>query len=293
MTAFSFGKVIFSGEHSAVYDQPAVAATVDLRTEAVLETRTKSTQPNSPFLRTLFAIFQEKYHRDAAGLTLRFTGNLPIGSGLGSSAAAAYAAFQALAEYFRMTLLADDYIALIQESERFVHGHPSGLDTATIVKKGVVQFQRHGEKLSSQNLLPQVIQQHSFFLIQSGVPAESTKTMIKVVQNSHQSVKGQRAVQAIGMITTQLIQDLQSQQFFPEWMTENERYLEELGVVSAKAKQMIRDVEQQSGFAKITGAGGVSDGSGMILSTHSDKEKFEQFLQEKEWSYFSGYLGVT
>lgn len=283
MQATSFGKVILSGEHAAVYGEPAVAASVNLEIAAQLQMGVEQ----SPFLQNLFVLFQKKYQKQTTQFSVDLTGDLPIGSGLGSSAAIAHAVFRALAAYFQINISDDDMIALIQESERFAHGHPSGLDAATVVKKGVIQFQRHGEKFQVTPLPTTILQDKIFFLIQSGRPAESTKKMIEVVRSKQNA----RAIKEIGQITRQVIKNFENNHFDMAWVPANEKYLEELGVVGQKAQEMIDELEHMGAVAKVTGGGGYQHGSGMILTYHDDYEKLENFLRNKTWQYFMVHLG--
>jgi mevalonate kinase len=293
MSATSFGKVILSGEHSAVYGEPAVAASVNLQIRAQLtENNSQSAQdPFFPFIKNLLSLFQEKYNKDTSHLFVKFDGDLPIGSGLGSSAAAAHAILLELSNHFNIPLSDDELIALTQESERFAHGHPSGLDVITVIKRGVIQFQRQGEKLNFSALPTAQIQAVPFVLIQSGKPEESTKRMIEIVAEKQKTPQGKDVISQIGKLTSQLISDIKSEAFSFEWIKENNRYLEELGVVSAKAHSIIEEVGKIGGYAKVTGAGGQSDGSGMILTYLSDTEKLHAFLDEKKWEFFSVDLG--
>jgi mevalonate kinase len=285
----SFGKVILSGEHSAVYDQPAVAASLDLQIEAKLNIG--ALPEKNPFTQNLLSLFEKKFAQKIENFSIEFTGNLPMGSGLGSSAAAAHSALQALAQHFNLPISDDQKIEFIQESERFAHGHPSGLDAVTVVKKGVIEFQRSGADFRFAQLPSQQIQETPFSLIQSGQPTESTKRMIEIVKEKQQTDAGKQAIAAIGKITTQLIVDIKANAFILDWMPENERYLEEIGAVSPKAREMIRQIENEKGFAKITGAGGATEGAGMILAYHSDAEKLHAFLAKKEWQHVQVQLG--
>jgi len=336
VSAKSPGKVILSGEHAAVYGEPAVAASVDLFLDAEI-TPTSSSHPlSSPrkrgsseddFIQNIFTIFENRFNLSVDNLDVVLSGDLPTGSGLGSSAAAANATFQALLSHFHISLTDDELISLVQESEKFAHGHPSGLDAATVVKKGIIQFQRHtssvipaptvipapvvipakagiqSKQFTYQNLPSTLLNQTNFFLIQSGKPLESTKEMLEVAKTKYQTSVGKQAVSEIGKITQQLISDLNHNHFSSDWILPNEQQLEILGVVDPIAQEMINKIATIGGAAKITGAGGKTNGSGMLLSYHPDPEKMQDFLANschpresgdpvKKWSYFEVRLGT-
>src|SRR5258708_3289091 len=100
-------------------------------------------------------------------------------------------------------------------------------------------------------------------------------------------------IKKIGQMTKKVIDDLENEQFGLDWMTENEALLEELGVVGNKAKEMIRKIEKSGGFAKISGAGGVQEGSGIILASHLDSGAFRKFLTNENWTWQSVHLGIV
>ncbi len=294
--SISFGKVILSGEHSAVYGEPAVAASVNLYLEATLHLIKPPAhlQFGEPaFIKNIFSLFSKKFLVQTDGVFITVAGNLSVGSGLGSSASAAYAIFQTLAEHFAITIADDEMIALIQESERFAHGHPSGLDAVTVVKQGVIVFQRTGENFAYRNILAPVVQSLPFFLLQSGRPKESTKKMIEVVREKSQTKDGKITIKKIGEVTKKVIAELEANTFTPEWLRENEALLEILDAVGEKARLMISAITKQGGFAKVTGAGGVSDGSGMILVYHPDQQKMASFFDTQEWMYHPVCLGMN
>ena len=54
---------------------------------------------------------------------------------------------------------------------------------------------------------------------------------------------------------------------------------------------LIAEIEKIGGSAKITGAGGKSDGSGMLLIFHDDKEKLTKFAQKKKLKMYPVQLG--
>ena len=53
--------------------------------------------------------------------------------------------------------------------------------------------------------------------------------------------------------------------------------LTNLGVVSKSTQKLILQIEKSGGAAKITGAGGIKDGSGMILVYHKNPQKLKDF----------------
>jgi mevalonate kinase len=137
------GKVLLLGEHSVVYGHPALAAsipryvTVDLT--AAAETRIElpgGMQTPFPLLEAVQAMARE------AGFLgtfyARLQSEIPLGSGLGSSAALGVA----LARALRPSCTVEEAAALAMRIERVLHGAPSGVDPAACAREGVIFFTR-------------------------------------------------------------------------------------------------------------------------------------------------------
>src|SRR5205823_2861888 len=74
----------------------------------------------------------------ASRLTLLST--IPIASGLGSGAAVSAAIVRALSEYLDQPLTDADVSALVFETEKLLHGTPSGIDNTVIAYQRPVYF---------------------------------------------------------------------------------------------------------------------------------------------------------
>ena len=72
------------------------------------------------------------------GLSLRVDSDLPVGSGFGSSAATAVAVLAGAFSWMGAPLDLGQVERLALEVERRQHGHPSGVDGATILRGGVL-----------------------------------------------------------------------------------------------------------------------------------------------------------
>lgn len=289
LTATAHGKVILSGEHSVVYGHPAVVMECDLAVRATLvnensgvENGLKTTNshliPNS-FVHHLIALFDERYGVTTSGIQFVVSGDLPIGKGLGSSAALAYAVLQTLANFHHLCPTVDDYLDLVQASEQKVHGRASGVDAHCVVNGGIFVF--HNAVKRSLSLPPQL--DVTFFLIDSGQPQETTADMVAFVRS--QSETNADVITKIGQLTDAFAKSLEVDK--PDWqlLDQNGTLLERLGVVTESARQLSDRARAQGAYVKITGAGGRTDGSGMVLAMHRDKTIFEHFLQQAKIHY--------
>lgn len=292
-SAQSKGKVIISGEHSVVYGQPALVGSIHLFREAVLRPSKRQIR-QAKFIQNVFRIFEEHAGVEVGNLQVTDLGRLPVGSGLGSSAAFAHAIFLALLKHFDLRATREELYEMVQESEKFAHGNPSGVDATAIVYGGLLEFSR-GD--GSVNINPIKVERGNFtnsdfYLIDSGRPSENTKQMVELVAKQlEEHPEVMRRLQRIGQLTSELIEDVRQDRFNAQLLMENQRLLEELGVVGDKANAMITLIENSGGYAKITGAGGVKTGSGMLLASATDPEKLEDLIRKQNWKFYKVKIG--
>ena len=136
------GKLILCGEHAVVHGQPAIALAVDRSTTVDLVERPgPSTLDVTPIddarlwggLRTLLP---------ADGFGVRIRTDLPIGRGMGSSAALAVALIRALAQREGRWADLEECTRLGFLMERVFHGEPSGIDHTVSACGGALLYRR-------------------------------------------------------------------------------------------------------------------------------------------------------
>ena len=280
------GKVILTGEHSVVHGYPAILASLDLGISASIKPGVlNDQQKNDQYLQHILQIFAELASIKEFKISLKANSDLPIKSGLGSSAAFAAAVFRELASFYNYSLDSDQLYNLVLEAENFVHGKSSGADPSIVVYGGLLAF----KKGKIKQIPPSVLTNQTFFLISSGEAKESTGEMVAKVASE---VKNQAILQQIGDLSQKMISDLENNRFNHILLNENELLLEEIGVVGILAKKMIKKLQKIGAFCKITGAGGIKAGSGYILAFHEDAQKFEGNLQAMGFTFFKTQLGA-
>jgi mevalonate kinase len=157
-------KVILLGEHAAVYGNPVLVASVDLRTYASVSWRTDekfiltnkstgidklkfsfsdfpklkkqwSTMLTIDCLERALEMFDEK-----TGFDIEIWSEAPVSSGLGSSASAAAALIMALFEEISQPLKQKEIADMAWKVENLVHGKSSGVDPYAVTFGGVLRY---------------------------------------------------------------------------------------------------------------------------------------------------------
>ena len=291
------GKVILAGEHSVVYGKPAIVAAIDRRLKVRLKAggsrqvilsehkdlslakyivRECLRELSRPRFRTKTSESSEPLD---FGFELMIESEIPIG-GCGSSAALATGIVWALLKN-KSEKVKDKVVKMIEDKQ---HGKSSGVDQTIVREGGVIKFQA-GRFFQVPNY-DEVRNHRTFILIDSGRPVESTGEMVAGVRERYQVNKSRydKYFERMGEI---------AENWTADKIQENQRLLEEIGVVGEKAKEIVRKVESIGGMAKVCGAGGVKKGSGIILTDCKDREGFLRLVTTNKWRAFLVKLGVS
>jgi len=230
--------------------------------------------------------YQFLNRKPKSGFSLSLYSEIPIGSGMGSSAATSAAIIGAIFCLEQETWDLQTINKIVYEAEKRVHGLPSGADNTTIVHGGLLRFP--SKTVTPPGTIP------PFILIQSGKPIETTGEMVANVRAKYNEKKEtfKALFSQTEAITEQIIKAFETSAFenFYSLIQENQRLLEKMGVVSERAKRIIRRVESIGGAAKICGAGGKKKGSGIILAFHPQIKMLEQALKKEQIPYFCSSL---
>ncbi len=154
-------KLILIGEHSVVYGQPAIAFPFK---QIEVKVTVKSIGGNtihieSPFYQGPIEQIPEKMEgigdcviqtlkvleQRSSGLKIQIASSIPIGRGLGSSAAIAIALVRGLFAFFNQKLQHSQLMALVERAEKFAHGTPSGIDMMAASSANPIWFQKQQE----------------------------------------------------------------------------------------------------------------------------------------------------
>src|SRR3989344_4661536 len=131
------GKIILSGEHAVVYGYPALVAAVDLYAKVRIE-KDKSNLGVYPLmakdivmktLRNTERFLDTKFTK----LKINLGSEIPIGSGMGSSAAVSVCVAAALMKLARWKVDLGKINEMAYETEKYYHGIQSGVHPAIIL----------------------------------------------------------------------------------------------------------------------------------------------------------------
>jgi len=237
------------------------------------------------------ALFLEAYPQTELGLKLSLNSNVPVGSGMGSSATIASSVLKALAQDKHIHIKPDKLSALIYQVEEFIHGNPSGVDNTAVVYGGLLQFKKVKQKISFSQIETDTKLPASL-LIQTGIPKESTADMVGLVaEKKRQDKQVDRLLKKMGELTESFVEAIKKNEPLDVLVQKNQQYLEKLGVVGTKAQKIVRQIEDSGGVAKICGAGGVRKGSGILWAFHPDPSRLTDLAVSNNWKYWQVRLG--
>lgn len=294
------GKIIISGEHGVVYGEPALLAAINRRLLVKINENKEGVkivadEPEDLAWYAFQKIKEGLGEKINGGLRIKISSGVPVARGMGSSAALAVAMTGALFRYFKRPWDKNLINRIAYQIEKKQHGNPSGCDNSIACFGGFLWFQKKDEDFKIKPLkfdfkLPK------FVLLDSGRAKETTGEIVAEVKGKikNKKEKIERILNSLGKVTIKTVSCFKQANFalLPGLIRENERLLEELGVVGEKAKKIITKIEKLGGAAKICGAGGVKEGSGVILCYHQEPKVILGFAKRQKLTHFPVDLGV-
>ncbi|MGD9873162.1 MAG: mevalonate kinase [Kiritimatiellia bacterium] len=199
---------------------------------------------------SLACFFEKTGIRPAGGLTFEMESSIPLGSGMGSSAAVVLTILQAADAHFHCGLDRDSFFRLAMMGERLQHGNPSGADPYVCLHGGMHRFQKkQSEKLPCPKM--------TFHLAQTGRPESGTGECVSFVAKHFGTSGIWREFELVGgrVEKALLSSDWAALQ---EAVADNQALLEKIGVVPKRVASFIRDLNRQGCAAKVSGAGSVT-----------------------------------
>ena len=270
-------KTILFGEHSVVYGEPAIAGAVDKRAyvtikesdsdvsifkahdigfEAELLTRHKKyilTKGKPGIIRYILEALYRAH--DHSPIEISLSSKVPIGSGLGSSAAVTVATLAALYRYHNIRFNKKSLAHDAHMVEQAVQGVASPLDTLVSTYGGLVYLSRN-KKVEHFNVNFNVP-----FVVGYTTKHGNTGKMVKDVRNL--KTKNPKIINpvitAMGNLTNYAKQAIINGDFkkIGELMNINHGFLDVLGVNTLELSRMVYNAREAGAIgSKTTGAGG-------------------------------------
>ena len=294
-------KIILFGEHFVVYGEPAIVLAIDKRAYATvdhsddkhLHVRSANLNLRGCFEDGVFKVEQgdareaklkfepvkvavEKVlaqSKNRVGLNIEINSTVPVGAGLGSSAAVVAAVTYAVGSLLNVKMSKEDIFRITLEAERIVHGTPSGVDPAIATFGGAMLFQ------TDTGIKPFEVKTQIPLVIGDTGVARSTKVQVDrvrtVTENYPQIVEQmQRAAREIVLRAMDAFKhnDLKT---LGDLMNFNQALLYGLGVSDESLEWLINAAKKAGALgAKLTGAGG----GGCMIALAND-EKLQEVLE--------------
>lgn len=203
--------------------------------------------------------FLERFNRFSdAGIRLKTESTIPIGCGMGSSAAMILAVKFALAHHFKEDIDKEHLFQLALEAENLQHGHSSGLDLRVSLQGGIIEY--HNGQFSTLT-----IPDWPLYIVNTGNPDSSTG---ECVMQSQKLFETTNLAAEIGAVTKAVKTALEQNNFtnFQLALRANHQLLVALGVVPTAVQKFISHLESHGLAAKVCGAGSIrGDKAGIVL----------------------------
>ncbi|MCK6555365.1 mevalonate kinase [Candidatus Binatia bacterium] len=319
------GKVILLGEHAVVYGRPALATAIDRHVSIALDKGTGQARlglitalgpgegsteiqpavvpPSTPApalsgvelppiddprlaeaLARAAGLFAVAHDSFAATISA----DLPLGVGLGSSAALSVALIRALAEWVEEPLPLPEVCARAFELEKIFHGFPSGIDNTVATYGGAVVFQ-HGvpvRPLRTPAAVPLVIALGT-------LPRETRRTVTMLRERrAAEPARHERIFDAIADLVCTAEAALQTADYpqLGALMGANHEWLVQLGVSTPELDRMVDCARRHGALgAKLTGGGG---GGAVICLCPTNRETLVEAFVAAGWHAFATDLAI-
>jgi mevalonate kinase len=278
--AFAPGKMILSGEHSVVYGHNAIAMAVNRGVTVTLNDchgPSRCDQADQRLKQALSLVLP------AFGIDLSFTSDLPIGKGMGSSAALSIALHRALAKKNGEQLSFEEEFKRGMILERFFHGNPSGVDhTVSALGSGVLYQKTKGTPTIEPINIPNI----QLVVIDSGSAGNTASLVGEVAKNIHRP-SIENSINTMGSITKKIAKELRKEQIdqskIGALFLENHRHLQNIGVSTPILDYLVEESMKTGAYgAKLSGAGG----GGIVFALADDPRPIMEHIQSLGYSVF-------
>lgn len=206
---------------------------------------------------SLFDTFQMEIQK---GFNLDIRSDIPIGCGMGSSAATIVSVIGAVAKYLRIEVNMAWLHKLSMEVERMQHGFSSGVDSYVSLHGGCVRFQNGKVSHTKLGKFP-------FYIVNTGKPESSTGDCVMQVAKKFKTSSIWDEFEDVSSVLEKAL--LESDLFtVKECISYNQKLLEQIGTVPTKVSEFLKRLNVHGIAGKVCGAGAIfGDSAGILLTT--------------------------
>lgn len=272
------GKVILLGEHAVVYGQPALALPLDRGVTvrcAPAERLQLVERPSvgAAQLEEALSALARELGDVCVGVSIH--SELPLSTGLGSSAAVAVASARALSLAAGRSLDDAQLLALAAGMERTFHGKPSGIDHTTSLRAVPLLFRRgepdRVERLRVPNL--------ALVVASAGPRDAGTRAHVMGLRAEYERDPSrlQPLFSDIGALAQAGAAALAKSDLreLGRLMNANQELLHAMGVSTPAIDALVSELRNRGAYgAKLTGAGG----GGAVIAVHDDPDALARAL---------------
>ena len=204
---------------------------------------------------------------------------LPLGAGMGSSAAVIAATVVLYEHLLGKPLSLEERFQRIRFCERLQHGNGSAIDAAAVTYGGIHRLDRQMPQALDLGLT-------DWYWISSGIPDSSTGECVASVRARF--AKDDALWRAFRDCTEAIVAALQRRRSPADALRENHALLKRIGVVPEATTRLIEGIERAGGGAKISGAGSIrGEKGGIVIAWHPNpgifRESIARKLPEHSW----------
>lgn len=190
----SYSKLILIGEHSVVYGKPAIALpfpTIEAKSEVF--GMNGPIMMESPYYSGLLSEIPDMLigisaciletckvlNKPQEGFLIRISSSIPIGRGLGSSAALAIAIVRSLFSFYKLPIDEKLLMHLVHNAEKYAHGNPSGIDMFAASSEHPIWFQK------KKPIIPLHIQDPFYVVVGDSGRVGDTRTAVESIRKKY------------------------------------------------------------------------------------------------------------